>query len=80
MNSSYDFCEAGLICFGFDNVGSCPGGSVGECPQIPENYNPDCVDGICGFSFCSPECDVMGNCPQGFVGQDFGGTCHCIPS
>jgi hypothetical protein len=74
----YDFCASGLACLGNDNTGSCPGGSVAEC-GIPDVQNPDCVNGVCGFSHCSPRCDAQGNCETGYVPTDLGGTCYCVP-
>jgi hypothetical protein len=78
MNNGYDFCASGLTCLGNDNTGPCPSGTVAEC-GIPDVHNPDCVDGICGYSFCAVRCDAQGNCPAGFWHQDVGGTCYCIP-
>jgi hypothetical protein len=83
VNENAENCAAGLACLGFpaDGVsGSCPGGSPTECTDVPASANPDCVNGECGASFCAEECDAQGNCPAGFVGQDVGGTCYCIPS
>jgi len=79
MNASYDFCASGLSCLGNDDAGTCPGGSVTECTDIPDIDNPDCVGGICGFSFCAGPCDAGGNCPNGFVPSDVGGSCYCVP-
>ena len=80
VNSEYGDCEAGLSCLGNPDAGSCPGGSVSECTEISESYNPDCVNGTCGFSFCSDECDAQGDCPQGFDPVDLSGECYCIPA
>jgi hypothetical protein len=80
MNDFSSFCEDGLTCLGNDDTGSCPGGSVSECIGPPESWHPDCADGICGFSFCSEECDPQGNCPLGFVPAEVSGACYCIPA
>ena len=79
VNTEYDDCAAGMACLGNDDIGSCPGGTDAECSGVPDTWNPDCVNGICGFSFCSAECDAQGNCPQGFDPADVSGTCYCIP-
>jgi len=79
VNTSYDFCANGLSCLGSDDAGSCPGGSPTECTDISEVENADCVNGTCGFSFCSEPCDANGNCPSGFAPGDVGGSCYCIP-
>jgi hypothetical protein len=80
VNASYDDCEAGLTCLGNDDIGSCPGGSTTECSGVEDSWNPDCVNGICGFSFCSDTCDAQGNCPAGFAPATVGTTCYCIPA
>jgi len=81
VNAEYDQCGAGLACLGNDDIGPCPGGTPAECTtEIPDSYNPDCVNGACGFSFCSEQCDAQGNCPAGFVQADVSGTCYCIPA
>jgi hypothetical protein len=78
MNNSYNFCMSGLTCLGNDDAGSCPGGSPTEC-GIPDIQNPDCVNGVCGFSHCSSRCDAQGNCPTGYAPVDVSGTCYCVP-
>jgi hypothetical protein len=83
VNGTADNCAAGLVCLGFpDNgtSGTCPGGNITECTDIPASANPDCVNGNCGASFCAEQCDAQGNCPAGFWPQDVGGTCYCIPA
>jgi len=84
VNTSYDFCGGygecnGMVCLGNDSTdGTCPGGSAAECTEIPESYNPVCVNGTCGFSFCAPPC-INGACDDGFKPEDVGGTCYCTP-
>lgn len=85
VNTSYDFCGEygecnGMVCLGNSSTdGTCPGGSATECTEIPESYNPACVNGTCGFSFCAPPC-IDGACDDGFMPEDVGGTCYCTPS
>ena len=82
VNAEYDHCADGLVCLGSDDYQTCPGGAPAECitDEISYSFNPDCNNGICGFSFCSEECDANGNCPTGFVPADVSGTCYCIPA
>jgi hypothetical protein len=78
VNASYDDCKPGLTCLGNDDMGNCPGGNASEC-TIADSHNPDCVNGVCGFSFCSPECNAGGTCNAGFNPITVSGTCYCIP-
>ena len=80
VNAEHDDCLAGNACLGNGNMGACPSGCVEDCSHIPCNYHPDCVDQVCGFSFCAFECDAEGNCMQGFEPADVSGTCYCIPA
>jgi len=80
VNAEYGDCQAGMACLGNDNMGECPSGCDYDCAHIPENYYPDCVDHVCGFSFCADECDAQGNCPQGFEPAEVSGNCYCIPA
>ena len=80
VNATADYCVAGLECLGNDSAGDCPGGLDTECSGIADGWNPDCVDGICGFSFCATRCDAIGNCPTGYAPEDVNGLCYCIPS
>jgi len=74
-------CEANLMCIGYTNEGS-----LGYCDHAPEEcwmvrevYNPDCVDGACGGSFCCALCS-SGNCPGGYEPLELGsGECVCLP-
>jgi hypothetical protein len=81
VNASYDDCQAGMACLGNDDFGSCPGGSAAECTGIAPSYNADCVGGICGFSFCSPQCGAGRTCPAEFTDADIGTppVCYCLP-
>jgi len=83
VNDSAGDCTLGLACLGVladGTAGTCPGGAPDECVEIPDSFNPDCISGNCGFSFCSEECDVQGNCPAGFEPVDVYGICYCIPA
>ena len=77
VNVSYPEC-AGGACLGNDDIGSCPGGADAECTGVAGSWNPNCVGGVCGFSFCADEC-VGGACDAGFNPGDVSGTCYCIP-
>lgn len=82
VNPDANYCYPSLRCLGRaadGNSGYCPDGDPTECTEYPASQNPDCVDGICGFSFCVAQCDAQGNCPVGFEPADESGTCYCIP-
>jgi len=82
VNEDAADCEAGLACLGVPadgTAGTCPGGTPEECTELADVWNPDCVGGNCGVSFCAARCDAAGNCPAGHVPQDIGGDCYCIP-
>jgi hypothetical protein len=83
VNADAGECSPGLTCLGImadGTAGTCPGGSAGECTDLLEEWNPDCVYGNCGASFCSEECDAQGNCPAGFMPVNVADTCFCVPS
>ncbi|MBW1811760.1 MAG: hypothetical protein JRJ87_26460, partial [Deltaproteobacteria bacterium] len=82
VNADADQCEAGLDCLGIaasaDN-GTCPGGADAECTDVSSTWNPSCVTGNCGASFCAAEC-AAGTCEAGFVPQDIPDVgCRCVP-
>jgi len=82
VNENAGFCLEGLLCLGIPadgTAGTCPGGSAEECVEMETVWNPDCVYGNCGVSFCAEECGPEGYCPEGFEPQDVNGTCFCIP-
>ena len=79
FNASADLCDVFLTCLGNDDAGLCPGGDAEECTGVSAAFNPDCVDGICGYSFCSARCDDQGSCPAGFNAQDENAICYCVP-
>jgi hypothetical protein len=82
VNGDADQCAAGLDCLGIaasaDN-GTCPGGQDSECTDVSESWNPSCVGGNCGASFCAEPC-VNDACGAGFVPQTIDGLgCRCVP-
>ena len=62
VNITAGACNAGLECLGIPadgtSAGTCPGGASSECTTLIEEWNPDCVNGNCGASFCSVACGV----------------------
>jgi len=82
VNSTAANCKNNLLCLGLfadGDSGFCPDGDVSECDGIPEIWNPDCVEGKCGASFCAEYCSANDSCPAGFIAQDVSGLCFCIP-
>ncbi len=82
VNAEAGSCLANLTCVGLGPEPEdlpCPGG-VADCePFMDPAWNPDCVDGGCGASFCSARCDPAGACEDWFSPADVGGVCYCIP-
>ncbi|HOX42834.1 MAG TPA: hypothetical protein PK668_04505 [Myxococcota bacterium] len=80
VNEGSGDCAAGLTCLGMSaDPDGAPCAAVGECTGLDPLWNPDCVGGGCGASFCSDEC-VAGACGAGYVPQTVNGTCFCLPS
>jgi len=81
VNSEAGNCEASLLCLGIppDPLETpCPAGD-GDCLAFyAAAWNPDCVDGGCGVSFCSESC-TNGGCITGFEPIDISGDCYCVP-
>lgn len=80
VNLDADSCRADETCLGIeasDETDACT--EDADCPKANYYGNPECVDGRCGTSFCSPKCGPGGTCPTDFEGMDVGGTCYCIP-
>jgi len=72
-------CAADLVCLSSGApMDACA--NVSDCVSLgyPEQYNPECTGGFCGFSFCAGECSG-GLCDAGFVPIEADGTCYCIP-
>ncbi|HOX46238.1 MAG TPA: hypothetical protein PK668_21725 [Myxococcota bacterium] len=74
-------CAEGLFCFGFtpETVNEPCATDVDCLASVSPNWNPDCVEGGCGVSFCIAPC-VDHVCDEGFtpLDEDFG--CWCYPS
>jgi hypothetical protein len=81
-----EYCGEGLTCLGIPAQADEDDPSLYTCESVadcdPANWflNPDCVDGYCGTSFCSPLCDENDDCPGGFFPIDVSGTCFCAPT
>lgn len=80
-------CGPGLTCLGIPaeeqegdpTDGACE--TVADCDGYFGFLSPaDCVDGYCGTSFCSPECDENDDCENGFFPIDVSGNCFCAPT
>jgi hypothetical protein len=83
VNEGTGMCRSDLHCVGLaptGDSGTCPGGSASECSSVYESWNPDCVDSNCGASLCAPECGANRTCDEGWVAQDVGTTCLCLPT
>jgi hypothetical protein len=82
FNADEDTCAAEFTCLGKQDSswgGSCPGGQDSECIVYNSNWNPECVEGICGASFCADPC-VDDSCAQEFEPMEFDGHgCMCVP-
>ncbi len=80
-------CGPDLTCLGIPaeeqegdpTDGACE--TIADCDGYFGFLSPaDCVDGYCGTSFCSPQCDENDNCENGFFPIDVSGTCFCAPT
>jgi hypothetical protein len=84
VNSDAEACATDLTCLGIGATFSqpaCPGGDADCLNSYPSNYNPDCVNGRCGVSFCSQPCSTGRTCDPGYTAQDIGTSgCYCIPT
>ena len=82
VNNCYGPC--GETCMGAYPsafIGLCPSGYFTECRKyVPPRFNPDCIDGLCGLSFCAYDCVNDGCDPySGYEPTDQGGNCMCFP-
>jgi len=87
VNEEADACQAGLACLGIvpsETTVICVEAS--DCASNSFPGGTVCTDGHCGTSFCSPECDVVGEgdeeefeCGDGFETIDISGKCYCQP-
>jgi hypothetical protein len=75
-------CQPHLRCIAYaveGAVGYCPGHSAEECWMVRDVYNRDCVNGVCGGSFCCELCSA-GSCEPGFEPLELqSGDCVCLP-
>ncbi|MBN2497134.1 MAG: hypothetical protein JXR96_21255, partial [Deltaproteobacteria bacterium] len=85
INVSADYCVAGLSCIGMEPSDQilCPT-DVSECigDDIYSTWNPECIGGECGMSFCAAPCnETEPYCDTGFeqilVGLEE--DCFCAP-
>ncbi|HOX44417.1 MAG TPA: hypothetical protein PK668_12510 [Myxococcota bacterium] len=74
-------CLEGLLCLGMPpSVDTRPCALEGDCDQyLDPLWNPECVGGGCGASFCSAPC-VDNACEPGFEVQAVAGGCYCVPT
>lgn len=81
VNADTDTCAKGFNCIGMMSDEEDPAvcETAADCPVNQWMGNPDCVDGLCASSFCSPKCDENDECESGFVSLDVQGTCFCGP-
>jgi hypothetical protein len=81
VNAAADNCGSSMDCLGIPpDPEARPCEQDADCLEYhPLNWNPDCVNGGCGASFCSAPCN-NGACPAGFDPQTISGTCYCIPA
>jgi len=78
-------CDENHQCLGLDptdqNAQAC---SVdNDCTDTDPAYNPECVNGKCGGSFCALPCPNgdANQCPEGSQGATIGsGECFCLPN
>ncbi len=80
-NQSCGSCQVGLFCFG-NKPASVACTTDVDCLRegIPRAYNPDCVGGLCGTSYCASKCNASFKCPEGFAAMAAGlGACYCVP-
>ena len=73
-------CAPDLVCLG-NAQGAEACATVADCVNFgyDQVYNPECVQGFCGFSFCAGLCVNGGHCDPGFLPIESEGTCYCIP-
>jgi hypothetical protein len=76
-NGTADDCAANLLCVGLADAGRSALCAVDADCAMP---NGDCVDGLCGTSYCSPYCDDADACATGTPFTLDTGTCLCAPA
>jgi len=80
VNFESDSCEEELTCLGIvptEDSLMCDEDS--SCALSSYPGGPDCIDGLCATSFCSPKCDDTGECEEDWVAIDVSGICYCLP-
>jgi hypothetical protein len=80
VNLEADSCGDSLTCLGIAAASTGAACTVdADCPITSYFGHPQCVEGFCGTSFCSPRCNESGRCEGAFMPMTVGGTCYCIP-
>ena len=80
VNEGADACKTELTCLGIPaNEGGIPCGVDGDCAKTSFPGGAQCLEGICGTSFCAPKCDGEGNCEAGYRTIDVDDKCYCEP-
>jgi hypothetical protein len=74
-------CQPGLTCLGLPANSQAPGcRTSAECvPPYQQNWNPDCVNGRCGASYCAASCGAGNACSLGFTAEIVSDACYCVP-
>jgi len=85
VNSDADYCQAGLTCLGISATAKTASCAIDtDCALDPYLANPDCVEGHCGTSLCTPKCNDDDECPEGWevliLGSEEAPICYCIVS
>ena len=71
-------CTQGLTCLGLLPDPDLPCASDSDCLGYgAPAWNPQCVGGSCGASFCAAPCAPA--CPASTTPRDVSGTCFCVP-
>ncbi len=81
INPDADLCQKGLSCLGIapdDESDECE--SAADCDAGAYPGGVVCVDGHCGTSFCSPQCDDEAECEEGFAPISVNDACLCQPT
>ncbi|NOZ01091.1 MAG: hypothetical protein GXP54_04285 [Deltaproteobacteria bacterium] len=81
VNAGCTACVDGLDCKGRDPIKDSVCMWDADCLTfgIPWQQNPQCVDGLCAYSFCTTPCDENDECPEGFGAAKTVFACTCVP-
>ena len=81
LNLNAGNCSSGEQCGGVNpaNGGECEADEDCLVYGGYETINPQCVNGHCGASFCSPQCDENWSCSGGWLPLYTGSSCICRP-